>query len=169
MSIWRDEQGFTLAELLTGFAVLGLVLAAVVMVQQSSLNAILLGTNKIEMQQNARAALERMAREVRETTVALTVATASTITFTHPDDGVVTYTLAGTDLTRNGAIFISGVQSLVFTYFNGNNNAPAAPPGDIRRVDIMIRTRAEDPNVRAGSPFDSNAVVTTTVRLRNLS
>ena len=168
MSIWRDERGFTLAELLTAFAILGLVLAAVITVQQASINAFTLGTNKAAMTQSARAALERMAREVRETTVALTTATASTITMTHPDDGAVTYTLAGTNLTRNGVVFIAGVQALTFSYFDGSNTATAVA-ANVRRVDITVRTRAEDANVGAGSAADTNTVVTTTVRLRNLS
>jgi prepilin-type N-terminal cleavage/methylation domain-containing protein len=168
MSIWRDERGFTLAELLTAFAILGLVLAAVVTIQQASINAIVLGTTKAAMQQNARAALERMAREVRETTAALTVATAGTITFTHPDDGVVTYTLSGTNLRRNGTTYIRGVQTLTYSYFDGANVATAVA-ANVRRVDITIRTRAEDANVQAGSAADTNAVVTTTVRLRNLN
>jgi Tfp pilus assembly protein PilW len=186
MRIWRDVRGFTLAELLTAFAVLALVLAGVLMVQRASFTTFLIGTKTSGMQQNARVALERMARELRESTGALTAAGASSMTLTVPTDAghpnfpnpvAVTYRLNGTNLERNEAgaavaVFIAGVQTLTFTYFDGGNTALAAPvaaPVDVRRVDIRIRTRAEDPNVKAGAAEDTGAVVSTTVRLRNVT
>ena len=177
MSIWGDERGFTLAELLTACAVLALVLAAVLMVQRASFSAFLIGTNKSAMQQNARVALERMAREIRESTGALTTATPTTIAFRHQDlpapNNTVTYSLVGTNLMRtegaNAAqVFIAGVQALTFTYFEGDGDPGATAP-NARRIDITIRARPEDPSVRAGSAEDSRADVSTTVRLRNVS
>jgi type II secretory pathway pseudopilin PulG len=183
MRIWRDVRGFSLSELLTAFAVIAFVLAAVMTVQEASFRAFLIGSNKSAMQQNARVALERMGREVRESTGALTAATATTITFAHPDDGVVTYTLMNNTLERNvdpdgplgpqplaTAVFIAGVQELDFMYFDGAGTAlpPPVAAVNVRRIDIRIRTRAEDPNVRAGAAEDSRTVVSTTVRLRNV-
>src|SRR5262249_4132850 len=96
MRLWRDQRGFTLAELLAAFAMLGLVLAAVVMIQDSVFRAYLAGSNKTEGQQTARLALERMSREIRETPTPLTVATPTSVTFVHQDTGLpVTYALNG--------------------------------------------------------------------------
>jgi prepilin-type N-terminal cleavage/methylation domain-containing protein len=177
MKVWRDERGFTLAELLTALAVLALVLAAVVTVQRATFSAFLIGSNKSAMQQSARVALERMARELRESTGALTTATATTIAFTHQDlaapNNSVTYTVVGTNLMRTeggnpAQVFIGGVQSLTFSYFKGDG-AAAVTAAEARRIDITIRTRPEDPSVRPGSAEDSRAEVSTTVRLRNVS
>jgi Tfp pilus assembly protein PilW len=173
VSIWRDDRGFSLTDLLTGFAALGFVLAGVVSIQQASFSAFLLGTSKIATQQNARVALERLAREIRESTVAPTTALATAITVTHPDlNNTVTYSLVGTNLMRGegtnpAEVFIAGVHTLAFSYFKGDG-APAPTAAEVRRVDITIQTRPEDQNVKAGAAHDTRAVVSTTVRLRNL-
>src|SRR5262245_29853792 len=134
---WRDERGFTLAQLLAGGAILGLALAAVGTIIERGLRHAYVSTHKTEVQQNARVALELMARESRETTAPLATATATTITFTHPDAGVVTYTIDGNNnLTRNNVVVIGSLQNLVlqpqlslFVYRDVNDADLAAPVG----------------------------------------
>lgn len=173
------EKGFTLAELLVGLAVLGLALASVATLYESGLRAYVTGSNRVEVQQNARVALERMAREIREAQ-ALTNQTATQLTI-QTDwngngvigealavtvDGVlrgeqVTYRLNGAALERQesgvDATFmtvVGGVEQLMLTY-------PSA-----KTVSITIRTRTEE-NVPTGSMGDTKSQVTTTVRFRN--
>ena len=168
MRCWRDERGFTLTELLTVLAVLTLVLAAVVTIQQGALQAYVTGSNKTEVQQNARVALERMAREIRQTQTGLTAATATSLTLVDPNTGLaVIYALNGNTLTRttNGVtdIMIGGVQALTFDYYL----LPGVAPPTVGRVDITIQTGSED-TVVAGGIADTRAELTTSVRLRNL-
>ncbi len=174
MNGWLDEQGFTLAELLTALAVLATVLAAVVMIENGTLQAYVVGSNKTEVQQNARVALERMAREIRQTSAALTVATATSVSFVDQSTGATTYWLNGTALTRTAggadAVVIGAVQALTFSYRDVNNNVLAAPvgiPANVYRVDITIQTASED-TVVAGGVADTRSELTTSVRLRNL-
>jgi prepilin-type N-terminal cleavage/methylation domain-containing protein len=180
MSCWRDERGFTLAELLTALAMLGLVLAGVVIIQQETLQAYVTGSNKTEVQQNARVALERMARDIRKTQSPLTAAAATSLTFVDPNTGLaVTYALGGNtpnfNLTRttNGVtdIVIGAVRTLTFSYYAVNSpvalGVPVGTPGNVFRVDITIQTRSED-TVVAGGIADTNSELTTSVRLRNL-
>jgi prepilin-type N-terminal cleavage/methylation domain-containing protein len=174
MAIWRDNRGFTLAELLVAFAVLGLVLAAVTTLHRSVLQAYVGGSNKTEVQQNARVALNRMARAIRETRNPLTLATATSLTVVDQETGLpVSYSLnAGALLrTTNGAdeVVIGQVQSLTFTYRDASDNvlgAPVGTPANVFRVQIAIQTASEDP-VAAGAA-DARAQFTTSVRLRNL-
>jgi len=175
MSSWRNERGFTLAELRVALAMVALVLTAVVMIESGTLQAYVVGSNKTEVQQNARVALERMAREIRQAAVALTVATATSVSFVDQRTGPTTYWLNGTALTRTSggadAVVIGAVQTLTFAYRDVDNNVLATPvgtPANVYRVDITIRTSSEDAAVVANSVSDTTAELTTTVRLRNL-
>ena len=177
MACWREERGFTLTELLTVLAVLALVLAAVVTIQQGALQAYVTGSNKTEVQQNARVAMERMARDIRETQSGLTTATATSLTFVDPNTGLaVIYALAGNTLTRttNGIAdtVIGSVQALTFAYYPKDSNVAlgvpvGTPATTVFRVDITIQTGSED-TVVAGGIGDTRAGLTTSVRLRNL-
>jgi prepilin-type N-terminal cleavage/methylation domain-containing protein len=60
------QAGFSLAELLVATAVVGIVMAGLVGLLSSSQSAYSRGTNTVDAQQNARVALERLAKEIRE-------------------------------------------------------------------------------------------------------
>jgi prepilin-type N-terminal cleavage/methylation domain-containing protein len=185
MSFWRDERGFTLAELLVALSMLVFVLTAIVMIENGGLQAYVVGSNKTEVQQNARVALERMARQIREATTGLTATDPTSLSFTLPDPvtgvpipGVaVTYALAGNALTCTGlcddrtvsaqpVTVIGAVTALTFVY-RGTNDVPGAILANVRRVDITIQTASEG-TVVAGGVSDARAELTTSVRLRNL-
>ncbi len=170
MSFWRDERGFTLAELLVALSMLVFVLTAIVMIENGSLQAYVDGSNKTEVQQNARVALERMAREIRQTSSKLTVALPTSLGFVDQDTGPTTYWLNGNALTRTSggadAVIIGAVQALTFTYRDASNNVTGIAD-NVYRVDITILTASEDATVVANSVSDTRAELTTTVRLRN--
>lgn len=179
MTPWAGQKGFTLAELLVGLAVLGLALAGLATVHESGLRAYVYGSNRVEVQQNARVALERMAREIREAqALANQTATQLTVQTDWNGNGVVgeaiavavdgvlrgervTYRLSGGALQRQETgvdlqflTLIGGVEQLTLTY-------PTA-----KTVSITIRTRTEE-TAPAGTVADTKSQVTTTVRLRN--
>lgn len=175
----RNERGFSMVELLVAIAALALVLAAATTIQQSVLQAYVVGSNKSEVQNNARVALELMARELRQTPGALTAATTTTLTLQDQGTGAaVTYALTGdvpnATLTRSAggvaAVVIGRIQALTFTYRDVNNNvlgAPVGTPANVFRIDITVRTASED-TVANGGVADTKAQITTSVRLRNL-
>ncbi|MFQ5524492.1 MAG: PilW family protein [Acidimicrobiia bacterium] len=123
----QDQHGFTLLEMLISSAIFAVVLFAIYTIHITSQDTSTRGVNKIEVQQNARVAKERMAREIRMagydpssaipvqgSPTAVQVATATTLTFIADvtGDGVskrVTYQLQGTQLIRESASWVGGV------------------------------------------------------------
>ena len=188
MRCWRDQRGFTVTEMITACAMLGVALAAVTTIQHRTFEAYVVGSNNAEVQQKARVALERMSRDIRRATTGLTAATETSVTLTLPDPsnpsaGVqTTYALSDSNLTCTGVCddqtvsataitLIGGVQKLTFTYYLVDSptalTVPVATPADVFRVDITIQTKSEH-NVATGSVADTRAGLTTSVRVRNL-
>src|SRR5262245_66554216 len=66
MNVWRGVAGFALAEILVSLCVLSLVLAGVFSILRGTMNAYGWGAGRLEAQQSARQALERMVTELRE-------------------------------------------------------------------------------------------------------
>jgi prepilin-type N-terminal cleavage/methylation domain-containing protein len=75
------EAGYTLTELLTVLAIMSLVLAGLAVMFQAGIKAEVRATRELQAQQNARAALDRMRRELHCAN-ALTTPDAATVTVT---------------------------------------------------------------------------------------
>jgi len=117
----HNQRGFTLLEMLISSAIFATVLIAIYTMHITNQDTSTRGVNKIEVQQNARVAKERMLREIRmagydpsgaisaqATPAAVQVATGNTITFIADvsGDGIsdrVTYRLQGNQLIRETA------------------------------------------------------------------
>ncbi|MBI4635489.1 MAG: prepilin-type N-terminal cleavage/methylation domain-containing protein [Candidatus Rokubacteria bacterium] len=173
-----NERGFTLAELLVSCAVLGLVLAGIVTLQQQGMTAYLMGSARVEVQQNARLALDIMTRELRSALsvtpdAACNNATngATTITFSDQNGTAVTYALSTTNLQRNTITLIGGVQTFrILCYASDGTtltNGLSTLTTGVRSVKISLTTQNEDP-VAAKSPGNQHAVMESTIRLRNV-
>lgn len=179
----RDQRGFTLAELLVVTAVLGLILTGVVLLQQQGQQTYLIGAHRVEVQQNNRAALELMVRELRSAKSITAVPSATNLTFVDENSVTTQYQLAGTILNRTVAgtttPLIGGVQSMTMTYCSGwdpskttaQNIALAActgtPAGNVRLIVVQLVTGTED-QVGSGSPGNQHATMESLVRLRNI-
>lgn len=171
-----DPRGLTLAELLVTVAVTGLLLAAVGTLFLAGQRAYAVGAARVEAQQSARVALERMAKELREAgydptgagLAAIVLAEPERVTFQRDLDGDgavdptrerVTYLLRGTVLRRDAGggaqPIIEGVRGLRLEYFD-REGAVTAEPGRV----VALRVRLE---VGRGPAV----VMETHVRLRN--
>ena len=181
MRQWRDGfTGFALAELLVVLAVAGLVLLALTGLLQQGEQAYLAGTTRLDAQQSARVALERLGRELREAGIdprgtgfpplVNPTPTGFTIQKDLNGDGVIagnrertTYSLTGRTLRRNAGggaqPLIDDVDALTFTYLDAEGR-PTWVPAEIRSVLIAITTGPERPG--AGT-----VTMTTQVRFRN--
>jgi len=106
----RDTRGFTLAELLIVCAILGFMMGALFTLQRQGQLAYLTGSARVEVQQNARLALDTMISDLRS---ALPVAGSTTQVVSAIDANCAT----GTPPTSGGGTSIS---------FNDQNNTAIA-------------------------------------------
>lgn len=174
------STGFALAELLVVLALAGLVLLALTGLLQQGGQAYVDGTARLDAQQSARVALDRLGRELREAgqdprgtrfpPLVNPTPTGLTIQNDLDGDGVIagnretiTYSLTGRTLRRNAGggaqPIIDDVDALTFAYLDAEGQ-PTWVPGEIRSVLIAITTGPG--NRRPGA-----VTMTTQVRLRN--
>jgi type II secretory pathway component PulJ len=167
MMVWRPAGGLSLAELLVSLAVLGLVLAGLFGILHSGLKAYRWGVGRVEAQQAARVALERMARELREAGYdprgagiqPVVAAAPALVTFQRDLNGNgvvdptrerVTFLLrAGESVLRRDAgggaqPIIEGVRRFGLTYFD-SAGAPTADPDRVRSVLIRVEVGLAGP------------------------
>src|SRR5262245_49515581 len=176
-----DARGVTLADLLATFAVVGLVLAAVLSVFSEGQRAYSHGASRVETQQTARVALARMAREIRQagrgggSLPPIAVAEPSRLVIQQDLDGdgvaatrgeTITWRLAGDVLRRDAGAgaqpIVNGVHALRFDYLD-RDRAPTVRGEAIQTVVITLHTVPEHPGARGATV----TILTTEVGLRN--
>jgi prepilin-type N-terminal cleavage/methylation domain-containing protein len=190
-AVLRDQRGFTLTELLVVATVLGMILAGVVLIQMQGQQAYLVGSHRVEVQQNNRAALELMVRDLRSAESVTTLGGAADLTVrtcqdpypssapTTPclpaDVVTVRYQLSGTTLNRivSGTTtpLIGGVQTLAMTYYtydpSTNTTSVTTAPANVKLVRVRLVTGTEA-QAGPGSPAKQRATMESLVRLRNI-
>lgn len=170
-----DQRGFTLTELLVVIAILGMMLAGLVTVQMAGQQSYLIGSHRVEAQQNGRIALELMVRELRSATSVTAVPSATDMTFVDENGNTIRYALAGAVLNRTtGGVptpLIGGVVTFNLTYFSAydgstNTGTTTGAPGSVRLVRVQLVTGTEE-SVASYSASNQRATVEMLVRLRN--
>jgi prepilin-type N-terminal cleavage/methylation domain-containing protein len=170
----RNQCGFSLAELMVATAIIGIVMAGVFVVQRQGQQAYLLGSNRVETQQNARVAVDLMTRELRSAQSVTALGSATDVTFLDQNGQTIRYALLGGVLTRivNGTptALIGGVQTLAMTYYSVYDVYTATyttttVPSAVRVVKIYVLTKTEE-TTSTGMAADQHAVMESTVKLR---
>ena len=179
-----DASRVHLTDLLVSIAVTGLVLAAILGLLTVGQQAYAIGAGRVEAQQSARAALHRMAREIRTAGRGAGTAFAA-IAVAEPErvvlqvdvngDGVIAgrgetiiWRLAGSVLRRDAGggaqPVINGVSALRFTYLDASGLETSVPDA-VRSVLISLTARPDHSS--PGAAADVATTVATRVRLRN--
>jgi len=174
----RDQRGFSLAELLVACAIMGLILAGVVLLQWHGQQAYVAGAARVEVQQNARLALDMITTETRLAQSVTAVGSTCNNTTSGTDDLTIStwdnasaswvsvrYRLNGILLERNGSPLIGGVQSLTIVCYDANDGATATA-ADVRSVTIALTT--QDEQTGTSGPSNQHMTVQSRARLRNL-
>jgi type IV pilus assembly protein PilW len=164
----KGRGGYALTELLVAAAVLGLVMAAVLVILRSGSAAYRWGSARIEAQQSARAALERMAKELRSAGYDPTGAGIEAIAIAEPARVAFSWDLNGdgaVDPTRERVTFllrpgesilrrdagggaqpiINGVKRLALTYFDADGLA-TTDPAAVAAIGIELEVGLDGPS-----------------------
>jgi prepilin-type N-terminal cleavage/methylation domain-containing protein len=179
LRVVKSTRGFTLAELLVVCAIVGFIMAGVFALQRQGQTAYTMGAARVETQQNARLALDRLMDELRLSSGvtnapscnnAATGGTSISFNWTSPitlAGEAVSYQLSGTNLQRTDAsgtqTLIGGVQTLNIWCFQSDGVTLTATPANVSSVRVRITTQDETVASRK-----QHAVVQSQVRLRNL-
>jgi prepilin-type N-terminal cleavage/methylation domain-containing protein len=171
----RDQRGFSLAELLVVIALLGLMLTGLLAVQMQGQKAYLIGSHRVEAQQNGRVALELMARELRSAQSVTLIPSATDMTFVDENGTTIQYQLTGSVINRiTGGVttpLIGGVVTFNLTYFSDYNGATntgttTAVADSVSAVRLQLVTGTEE-SVASYSDANQRATMEMMVRLRN--
>ena len=169
MKPWRAPSGYSVLDLLVATAAMGLVMAGLLTILRSGTATYRWGAARVEAQQSARAALERMAKELRGAGYDPTSAGIAPIVTAEParvafqwdldGDGVVdptrervTFVLRpGESILRRDAgggaqPIINGVKRFVLTYFDAAGLA-TTDPAAVASIRIQIEVGLVGPSV----------------------
>ncbi len=181
MDSGRDERGVTLVELLVVTAVVGLLMAGLLGLIQVGIQSYTWGAARVEAQQSARVALERMAKELRDAGYDPTGSGLAAVVAAEPERVVFQRDLNGngvidptgervTILLRPGERIlrreagggaqplVEGVRRFRLQYFD-RRRTPTADPARVALIRMTVET---------GRPGAGPAIVMETeVALRN--
>jgi len=143
------KNGFTLIELIIVITIIGIIASVVGYILLGAVDAWTFKAKRNDLLWDARLAINRMLREIREikNLTSVTTASSSQFRFTNINDKSITYSLSGNNLNRTkdgiANILAQNVSSLSFSYYDSSGASiamPAVNPSatDIRRVRINL-------------------------------
>lgn len=147
----KNQKGFSLIEMMVVVVILGLIVLGLVTFFTGGTKSWVAGQSQLKAQREARQAMDRMVREIREGN-SFTISTDNkSITISYPTSfgkSSVTYSLSSTTISRDGSPVINNVKTLEFT------------PTGSSKVHIILEVDVDDD----GNP---DIILNTDINLRN--
>lgn len=149
--IQYHKRGMTLIEVVLSLAIIGLTAGIVTPMVAAGIKSYALVAHRRSALAEAKLTLNRMIGEFIRipNTNSITKWSPANIAFDTQSESNISYSLAGTDIIRNGVIIANSASMLNFTYLNAAGN-PAAVKADIKsiRVELAIDAGAEHGLIR---------------------
>jgi len=145
----KQQRGFILIELMVVVIILGLITLGLVTFFTGGAKSWVAGQSQLEAQRNARQAMDRMVREIREASD-ITTSNDEKIIFNTPWETGITYELSVNTINRNNNPLINNVSNLDFDY------------PSLSKVHILLEVDVD----KDGNP---DITLNTDVSLRNYS
>jgi len=130
----KQQRGFSLIELMVVVVILGLIVLGLVTFFTGGAKSWVAGQSQLEAQRNARQAMDRMVREIREASE-VTTNDDTKIVFDTPWVTEITYELSGNTINRNDTPLINNVSNFDFDY-----------SADSSKVHILLEVDVDDDN-----------------------
>ncbi len=111
----KQQRGFILIELMVVVVILGLITLGLVTFFTGGTKSWVAGQSQLVAQRNARQAMDRMVREIREASE-ITTSNDEKIIFNTPWETGITYELSVNTINRNNNPLINNVSNLDFDY-----------------------------------------------------
>ena len=162
------QSGFTIVELMIGIFTSLIIMAGIYSVFQSQQVAYSSQEQINEMNQNIRAVMDLMAREVRLAGYKTSTAVFNGIRTAQPgtiqlwadidQDGTISgdrenvtysYDVNTGQILRNTLLIADNITNLTFAYYLADGT-PTSDPATIRKVRISIRARTKNPDLGTG-------------------
>lgn len=156
-----NNKGLGLIELMVVLVILSLIILGLVTFFTGGARSWILGQSQLSAQRNARQAIDRMVREIREASDIIDSSTSSEINFNTPWSTNLKYSWSGIKwdpILEGTNPLINNVQSVTFTYFDNSGNSIV--PESASKVHINLKVDVDK---------DSNPDITlnSDVNLRN--
>ena len=145
----KQQRGFSLIEMMIVVVILGLITLGLVTFFTGGTKSWVAGQSQLTAQRNARQAMDRMVREIREASE-ITTSNDEKIIFNTPWETGITYELSVNTINRNNNPLINNVSNLDFDY------------PSLSKVHILLEVDVDDD----GNP---DITLNTDVNLRNYS
>jgi len=169
-NIFGNKKGFSLIEMMVVVVILGVIVLALVTFFTGGTKSWVAGQSQLKAQREARQAIDRMVREIREGNEIKSNSDSYSVTVYIPpfplegiDERYVFYALSGTTMKRDGNPLIDNVQingESIFKYYNNDGTEVNPPDSTVSKVHINLKVDVDK---------DSNPDITlnTDVNLRN--